>query len=513
MESNRYDAILIFPKTGIDFGATVAPPHSLLTISAPALKAGYKIKIIDQRINNLWEKELSELLHDDILCVGMSVMTGAPIYYSLKAAKIVKSYKNGKIPVVWGGPHPTLLPEMTLANENIDIICIGEADVTFTELLDALRHKKNYSKMLGIAYKDGKNIIRNNDRPFIDVNDLLPVPWEIINVENYIHKDFYIRNTYRSLDIGQTSRGCPYKCGFCSSAVLRKRQWRAMSVERSLEAILEPVKRFNLDSIWIRDDEFYIDRDRATEICEGIIKSDCKIKWYTSGTRVNIFNKATDYQLNTMKRSGSDTLKFGAESGSNRILKLMNKGITAEETIQANLRAKKHGITPAYSFMIGFPTQTFDEINETIDLMYRLRKENPQAQLETLAIYTALPGTELWDLAVEYGLKPPTTLEGWEDWLFHEYDIKGDRIPWFNYKDRIKIGNISLMSILAFAFTNAINSLYNRYVRMLFKAVIIPASIFYRFKLKHKMYKFAPELKIVNYLRRIIFSKGKIIFR
>ena len=100
----------------------------------------------------------------------------------------------------------------------------------------------------------------------------MPVPWELVDVEKYIHPDMYLKESPRTLDIGQTSRGCPFNCGFCSSASLRQRKWRAMSVKRSLEAIVEPIKRFKLSGIWIRDDEFYIDRRRANDICEYFIK-------------------------------------------------------------------------------------------------------------------------------------------------------------------------------------------------------------------------------------------------
>jgi len=119
-----------------------------------------------------------------------------------------------------------------------------------------------------------------------------------------------------------------------------------MSVEKSLENIIGPVKRFNLNAVWIRDDEFYIDRERSHRICEGIVNSGIKIKWYTSGTRVDTFNMFTNEQIEMLKKSGADTLKFGAESGSNRMLDLMKKGIHWEDTVKANLRAKKHGITP-----------------------------------------------------------------------------------------------------------------------------------------------------------------------
>lgn len=302
-------------------------------------------------------------------------------------------------------------------------------------------------------------------------------------------------------------------CGFCSSAAIRKRQWRAMSAEKSLFNILEPIKRFNLDAIWIRDDEFYINRNRASEICKGIIDSRLKFKWYTSGTRVDVFNRASDEELALLKRSGADTLKFGAESGSNRILGLMKKGITSEQTLKANQQAKKHGIIPVFALMIGFPTETFEEINQTIDFRYRLKAENPAAQFETMAIYTALPATEMWDLALKSGLKAPKTLEDWIPWVFDDFDYEGSRSPWFSYKDRIRLGNITYMSMLSNAVVNAANSLKNPLLRAIMKGGLSISAKYYNFMLKHKLYKFAPELRLLKALRKKIFYKSKFTFQ
>lgn len=505
--SDNVDVILIYPKTGIDIGATIGPPHSLLSIAAPVQQAGYNVKIIDQRTDADWKTHLADYLGRNPICVGISSMTGTQIYFGIEAAKIVRKLTNGKIPIVWGGPHPSTIPEQTLQSEYADVVCIGEGDETLKELVDVLAKEGSLSGIKGIAFKDGGKIITNPSRPLIDVETLLPVPWELIDVEKYIHKDFYIKKSTRSLDIGQTSRGCPFQCGFCSSATLRQRKWRAMSVEKSLKNIIEPVKRFNLNAVWIRDDEFYIDSERSHKICEGIVKSGLKIKWYTSGTRVDTFNRFTDEQIEMLKASGADTLKFGAESGSNRILALMQKGIRWEDTVKANLKAKKHGITPAFSLIIGFPTETFDEINKTIDLFIRLKKDNPKAQFEVLGSFTALPGTPLYDLALKMGLKPPQTLEGWSDWLCDEYDLKGDKIPWFSYSERKKIGNLAYMSILANGSLNAIRGIKNNFVRLVLKLFFSPISSFERFKLKKKWYGFAPELDIARYLRKKFFYR------
>lgn len=501
--------ILIYPKTGMDFGSTVAPPHSLLTIAAPFYKEGYKINLIDQRVDKAWQDILIKALSPETICVGISCMTGTQIYFAIEIAKIVRKFAQG-VPIVWGGPHPSILPQQTLESQYVDIVCVGEGDKVFYDLVKALTQDKPLTEIKGIGFKDGNKAVVNPQAPLIDMEELLSVPWELINVEKYIHPDMYLKSL-RILDIGQTSRGCPFNCGFCCSASLRMRKWRSMSVEKSLRVIIEPIRNFNLDGVWIRDDEFYIDRDRADKICRQMIKENLNIRWYTSGTRVDVFNKASEGQTAILKESGAHVLKFGAESGTNRILKFINKGITVEDTIKANLKAKKHGITPAFALMIGFPTETFKEINNTIDILFRLKKDNPKAQFETMTIYTPLPGTPMYELALQHGLKPPQELQGWIDWNFDEYDSSGKRIPWFNARQRKEIGNISYMSVLANAIPNLIDSINNIFVRGALKLFYIPISAYYRFRLKHKLYSFCPDLVLIRYLRRKIFYRGHMV--
>lgn len=504
--------ILVYPKTGMDFGSTVAPPHSILSIAAPLHKKGYKIEIIDQRVEKDWQKKIRMALSNKTICVGISCMTGTQIYFALEIAKFIRKSTNKKVPIVWGGPHPSILPAQTLKSEYVDIVCVGEGDVTFYKIVEAIEKASPLNEIKGIAFKEEGKITVNPAAPLIDVEELLPVPWELINVENYIHPDMYLKSS-RILDVGQTSRGCPFSCGFCCSASLRLRKWRAMSIEKSLKIIIESIRNFNLNGVWIRDDEFYIDRERANKICEGLIKENLNIRWYTSGTRVDVFNKASDEQTAILKKSGAYVLKFGAESGNNRILKLINKGITVEETLRTNLKAKKHGIIPAFALMIGFPTESFEEINNTIDLIFRLKKDNPKAHFETLAIYTALPGTPMYDLALKHGLNPPQDLEGWVDWNFDEYDFPGKRIPWFNAKERKKLGNISYMSVLANALPNAIDSINNIFMRYVLKIFYAPISAYYRFRLKHKFYSFSPDLVLIRYLRKKIFYRSHITLK
>lgn len=507
--SNDCDILLLYPRTGQDMGATIAPPHALLAIAAPLHAKGYAVRIIDQRTNPTWKQDMLAALEARPICVGISTMIGSQIFHAIEMAKLIRQATNGKIPIVWGGPHPSSVPEHFIESPYADLVCVGEGDVTFSEIVEIYEKKRTFDEVDGIVYKDGDTIIANPERALVDVESLLPTPWELIDVEKYIHRDFYMKGTERSLDIGQTSRGCPYACGFCSSATLRKRKWRPMSAEKSLDNILQAVKNFHLDAIWIRDDEFYINKNRAHAIVKGIVDSKTNIRWYTSGTRIDVFNKSSDDFLRFLKQSGADSLKFGAESGTNRMLQLMNKGITIEDTLRANQRAKQFGITPVYAFIVGFPGETFDEINQTIDFIFRLKRENPQAQFETIASFTAIPKTPLYDLAIQNGLKPPQKLEGWANWLLDDYDFEGKILPWFNATDRKKIGNISYMSIIANASHNAINGIQHALIRTLLKMTMSPVSMLERFKLQRKWYSFCPELGVARQVRKKLFYQNQ----
>jgi len=141
--SRETDVVLVYPKTGQDFGATIAPPHGLLAIAAPLFKKGYKIKIIDQRIDFNWKNNLIDALQSKPLCVGISAMTGTQIYFAYEIAQLIRKHTNGKIPIVWGGPHPSILPEQTLEDEDVDIVCIGEGDITFLELVEAIQSRNS----------------------------------------------------------------------------------------------------------------------------------------------------------------------------------------------------------------------------------------------------------------------------------------------------------------------------------------------------------------------------------
>lgn len=500
--------LLLYPKTGLDFGSTVAPPHALLTVAAPCVKAGYTVTLLDQRVEAITEDVIQPLLSSDLLAVGISTMTGTQVHFALGLAKLVRRLTDGKVPIVWGGCHPSVTPEQTLSHALVDVVAIGEGDDTMRDLLDALGAKRSLCHVPGIMYKDGPTPVKTLPRPMLNVEELLPIPWQLVEPERYIHRDMYLRDRTRVLDIGQTSRGCPFDCAFCSSASIRERKWRAQSVDRVLDDLQKAIRDFKLDGWWWRDDEFYIKRKRAHAIMERIVQAGIDGAFYTSGTRCDVFAKATEDEVTMMKRAGAYTLKFGAESGSQRVLDLMQKGITVEQTLEANRRCARHGITPAFALMIGYPTETFEEMNQTIDLGYQLKRENPGAELETMAQYTALPGTPDWHLALKHGLQSPQSLEEWANWNFDEYDLDGKKSPWYSRLERRWLGNISYMSILANALDNVVTSVKNPLIRWGGKLVVKPAAAYFKWRLSTHRYRTVPELELVRLMRERIFYRS-----
>jgi len=497
------DVIMLFPKTGEDIGGSIAPPFSLLSAASLAYKNGYKIKIIDQRTDTKWNKTLyDEIKKSNPLFIGLTCMTGSQIMFALEMAKYAKSII--KVPIVWGGMHPTVMPIQTLKNEYVDIIVHREGEETTLELAEKIEKGKPLKDVKGIAFKENGRVVQNPLRSLLDINTLPDIPWELINVEDYISSSLYIEKGKRMLDIGETSRGCPFGCGFCCSSAVREYKWRPMKAKKAAEKIVNTVQRFNLDSIWIRDDNFFVDLKRSKEIFEMMIKEGLDIQWYTAGTRIDTFLQMNSNFIHTMKKSGASAFKFGAESGCNRILELINKGQTREDILAANRKALKYEIIPSYAFIGGFPTETIDELMMTIDLMIQLPKENPKAIIDSIGMFTPHPRTKLYDLALEHGLKPPTRLEDWASWSF----FNEAQMTWFTEKEKKVLRNACDICIYSDNLIRALKTIKDPIERIIFLTVFTPLQKYYNYKWKNKKFGYDPFLRPIRFARKIFIDKS-----
>ena len=222
------DVILFFPKS--EEKDIVLLPASVLMVAAPLVKAGYKVKIIDQRVDKNWKQTLLEEAAKDPLVFGVSALTGAQILNGLEASKLVKACSS--VPVLWGGVHPSLLPKQTLENKYIDFVVVGEGEETLLELIKALETKSPLKKIKGLGYKDNGKIFLSPQREFIDLDKLPEIPYHLINIENYIEKKSFATGRIGRDMAFYTSRGCPHRCGFCYNKEFNKQGWRGKSSEK-----------------------------------------------------------------------------------------------------------------------------------------------------------------------------------------------------------------------------------------------------------------------------------------
>ena len=422
------DVILIQPKDRISRAPNRltrrAPlPVGILSVATPLDVAGYKVRIIDQWIEPDWEKTLLSELKTKPICVGITAMTGAQIYWALKASEIVKH--NSDVPVVWGGVHSSMLPRQTLENQYIDIIVQGEGEETFLELVRALGSKQPLDKVKGIWYKDGSQINQTPPRPYIDLNKQAPLSYHLIDLKPHMASTFG-RDALRM----ETSRGCPFDCAFCYNTSFNKRQWRAVNPEQSLFRTKRVIKDYGINAFVFTDDNFFTDPARAQQIMEGFVREKLDIVWGKGDIRLDLLARMDDESIKLMERSGCHSLAIGIESGCQRVADLMRKSIDVSEAIPVNRRLAKYNMMVRYLFLMGIPGENELDLAESASLMLKLLDDNPKA-INGVQIYVPYPGTELFELSMKHGLKVPDKLE---DWITFGWINRRVGYPWLTPK-------------------------------------------------------------------------------
>lgn len=364
-------------------------------------EAGFDAKGIDA-VDREWGipkfvEELKKLKPDVIL---MEVSTPS-IMHDLESAQTLK--KETGCMIVFCGPHATYFHKEIIDNYSFVDVCIRkEFEYTIRDICKAVDKKKPLSKVPGITFrgKDNKAIV-NPDRPFIANLDELPMPdRNDFKIENYQQAFFNGKKTALII----TSRGCPYNCTFCLwPNSLLGHQFRSRSPKNVVDEIELLIKTENIDGVYFDDDTFLVDKVRAKEICEEIVKRRLKISWRCMARVNNI-----DYEtLQAMKKAGCTDVFYGFESGSERILKDVNKGITKEQIREAVKLTKKAGLVASGSFIIGLPEESKETIEETVKFAISLKADYVQ-----FAIAAPFPGTALYEQVKREGL---LCVNSWSD--------------------------------------------------------------------------------------------------
>jgi anaerobic magnesium-protoporphyrin IX monomethyl ester cyclase len=371
-------------------------PLGILSVGSALKKNGYEVELINITENEI-DKTTSYIADHPPLYVGISVMTGIQTNHSAELSKKIKSKID--IPIIWGGIHPSLLPEQCLEESYIDYVVISEGEETIVELTKKIIAGDDVGEISGIGYKKDSQPIINPWRSFIKNLDDYKLDFSLIDLEKFI---FPLGDNKRVVAY-KASRGCPFNCSFCYNNAFNKNMWRKWSVETVVADINYLKEKYNIDAVKFYDDNFFVDKNHAFEILSKI-KLPSHLEIRIDSIDDEIAKKLKEYKVFDML--------IGVESGSNRMLKLIDKNFTVDRVISAVKVLQKYDLPASYSVIVGLPTETREEFDSTIDLLYRIYNIHPKAGF-TLGAYLPYPGSKMYDFAIKEGFNPPTKTEDW----------------------------------------------------------------------------------------------------
>ena len=382
-------------------------------LPAAAVEAsGIPATVIDQRVEADWRGRVAREARANPLFFGISAMTGPQIRWGLRAAEVVRQAAPD-VCIVWGGTHPTVLPAETLADDRVDAVVKGRGVKVAVDLARSLSN--------GGAESVRGQVIEQPaaERPPGCTLRQPPLDYERYDWRRYVTP--VVGETEGLAHV--TSRGCPHRCRYCYNRSVNRSRWRGEPAEDVLDGI-ERLRALDVRAVLFFDDNFFASLPRVRKVAEGLVARGIRIE-IKADCRADYLLKVDDDFLRLLRRAGFRVLYIGAESGSDRILRMVHKDVTVGQLLAANRRLAGAGIRPHYSFMAGLPEETERDMRATVRLMLRIKKENPAALMSPVKGYTPYPGTELFDKAVSMGFEPPKTLDGWSS-----FNWNGAPRPW-----------------------------------------------------------------------------------
>ena len=388
-------------------------PLGLLAIASALDPRRFDVRIVDGRLE---EDPVAAVLAeiDDAVCLGVTVLTGAPIADALKVLRAAKA-RRPELPTVCGGWHPSLFATPMLEEPSIDITVQGQGEVTFRELVEALADGRSAAGIAGTACRvDGKPAL-NPPRPMAEMNSLAPPDYSLIPVERY----FKLKRV-RQLDY-ISSIGCHFRCAFCADPFVYGRKWNAVDPERLGAELADLKQRYDFTDVNFQDETFFTYRKRVAGIAEEFLRRDLRASWAAT-MRADQGVRLTEEIFGLCVRSGMRRVLIGVESGSPEMLKRIAKDTTIEQILESAEMCVRHGVAVIFSFIVGFPGETPEQVQQTLQLIKRLR--GMSSKFETpVFYYKPYPGSAL-SQSVEAEI--PTDLDGWAKFDY----VQGAAGPW-----------------------------------------------------------------------------------
>lgn len=387
-------------------------PLALLAIGSALDRSLYEVVIVDGRLDS---ERIDEEVRDAAI-LGVTVLTGDPIRDALKVSRRAKASRPDLL-VVWGGWHPSLFGEATLAERAVDVTVQGQGEITFRLLVEAFLGGQSLDGIEGLCFRRQGRVVRTASRPLTAMDTLPRHDYTMLPVERYFH-----RKKRRQLDY-ISSTGCPFRCSFCADPFVFGRGFTAISPERMGDEMEHLSKRYAFEELAFQDETFFTYRDRAVAIAEQILHRGLSFRW-TATLRADQAERLTEESFELCVRSGLDRVMIGVEAGSQEMLDWMKKDIRLEQVLTAADLCRRHGVRGIFPFIVGFPGESDASVRQSLALAHHLRCLDPGFDTPVF-FFKPYPGSEITTEAVRQGHRLPQTLEEWAD-----FDFVGSTSPW-----------------------------------------------------------------------------------
>ncbi len=418
--------LIINPRFQLPIDTRTTPHLGIAYLAAMSERRGDEVRVFDMDVEDVRLTDFVREYQPDIVGITSNTPQVKQGWY---AAREIKSVLD--VPIVQGGPHVSALPEESASRPEIDIVVRGEGDETWVDLCQTIERvqagnpkfktrdlldpaNKILDNVLGITYQtlDGK-VRHTHERSAVADLDALPFPaYKYFKMERYTS----LQPAIDAIDKGKsfsmmTSRGCPYRCTFCSQSVMAEK-WRARSPQNVVAEWRHLVEDWGAQEIGILDDSANIDRKRIRDLSELLINEGLiKTPWIMiNGIRANL---ADVELLGIMKKAGCKRVAFGVETGDEDILESIDKRVTHDQIRQAFKNAKKVGLETVGFFIIGLPGDTEETMEKTIRFSCEL-----DPLVANFSMMTPYPGTKVWEQVHRNGGR--MLVKDWQDYVFFE---------------------------------------------------------------------------------------------
>ncbi len=419
-------------------------PNSILAVAA-AVEGQYDYVIVDgNREADPLSKIINYLNEGTFGYFACTCMPGPQLKQAIPFSKEIRSL-HPKIKIIWGGYFPSNQYKTVLSSGFVDVVINGPGDKAFPALVNAMEKNQSYEQINNLIFLKNEAFVKTAKDELYDLDTLNELPYERLNsfysLEGYLGKTYLGSKTIAY----HSSFGCPFTCSFCAVVPIYNARWKGKSARGIFNDIMFLKNKFGGNAIEFHDNNFFVSEKRTVEFAK-LIQPESMI-WWGEG-RIDTINKYSDESLKVLRDSGCKMIFFGAETGNDSVLKKMDKGGTqsGQQIKDFAARMRKFDIIPEYSFVLGLPAeseqQVMAQINEDINFIKQIKEINPDTEI-IIYLYSPVPteGSEMYEQVLKSGFRFPEKLEDWLSPAWEKFDLRKNPLtPWLTAEmvDKIK---------------------------------------------------------------------------